>query len=99
AQCHDHKFDPLPQKDYYRLMAAFTPAYNPKNWKPVYPWKPEVKDRGLPDVSPAEVAEIERHNRDVDRQVAEVHKQLADLRRPHETWLKKAKLQQLPKPL
>ncbi|MEI8090459.1 MAG: PSD1 and planctomycete cytochrome C domain-containing protein [Opitutaceae bacterium] len=23
AQCHDHKFDPLPQKDYYRLFAFF----------------------------------------------------------------------------
>jgi uncharacterized membrane protein len=23
AQCHDHKFDPLPQKDYYRFMAFF----------------------------------------------------------------------------
>ena len=26
AQCHDHKFEPLPQADYYRLMAFFTPA-------------------------------------------------------------------------
>jgi cytochrome c553 len=23
ARCHDHKFDPIPQKDYYRLAAAF----------------------------------------------------------------------------
>ncbi len=23
ARCHDHKFDPIPQKDYYRMMAAF----------------------------------------------------------------------------
>jgi hypothetical protein len=23
AQCHDHKFDPLPQRDYYRLYAFF----------------------------------------------------------------------------
>lgn len=23
ARCHDHKFDPIPQKDYYRLLAAF----------------------------------------------------------------------------
>jgi hypothetical protein len=24
ARCHDHKFDPIPQKDYYRLLATFT---------------------------------------------------------------------------
>src|SRR5262249_32301426 len=23
ARCHDHKFDPLPTKDYYRLQAVF----------------------------------------------------------------------------
>jgi hypothetical protein len=25
ARCHDHKFDPILQKDYYRLLAFFTP--------------------------------------------------------------------------
>src|ERR671929_236694 len=24
ARCHDHKFDPIPQDDYYRLLATFT---------------------------------------------------------------------------
>jgi mono/diheme cytochrome c family protein len=24
ARCHDHKFDPLPQNDYYRLLSTFT---------------------------------------------------------------------------
>jgi hypothetical protein len=24
ARCHDHKYDPIPSKDYYRLTAAFT---------------------------------------------------------------------------
>ncbi len=24
ARCHDHKFDPIPQKDYYRLLSTFT---------------------------------------------------------------------------
>ncbi|HSU69315.1 MAG TPA: PSD1 and planctomycete cytochrome C domain-containing protein, partial [Tepidisphaeraceae bacterium] len=26
ARCHDHKFDPIPTEDYYRLTAAFTTA-------------------------------------------------------------------------
>ena len=25
ARCHDHKFDPIPQTDYYRLQAFFAP--------------------------------------------------------------------------
>jgi len=25
ARCHDHKYDPIPQKDYYRLQAVFSP--------------------------------------------------------------------------
>jgi hypothetical protein len=25
ARCHDHKFDPLPQRDYYRMQAIFAP--------------------------------------------------------------------------
>ncbi len=24
AQCHNHKFDPFPQKDYYRMIAFFS---------------------------------------------------------------------------
>ncbi len=26
CQCHDHKFDPLPTRDYYRLQACFAPV-------------------------------------------------------------------------
>jgi hypothetical protein len=26
ARCHDHKYDPIPQRDYYRMQAIFTPA-------------------------------------------------------------------------
>ena len=33
AQCHDHRFDPISQVDYYRLRAIFDPALNWKQWK------------------------------------------------------------------
>ena len=99
CRCHNHKFDPIPQKDYYQLMALFTPAYNPKNWKPVFPWKPEIKDRGLPDVSPAEVMEIDRHNAEVDRQIEALKKQQAELRRPYESRLFEVKLKSVPEPI
>jgi hypothetical protein len=33
AQCHDHRYDPIPQTDYYRLRAVFEPAYDWKKWR------------------------------------------------------------------
>ncbi len=33
AQCHDHKYDPIPHTDYFRLRAIFAPAWNPAAWK------------------------------------------------------------------
>jgi hypothetical protein len=33
AQCHDHRYDPIPQADYYRLRAIFEPAYDWKHWR------------------------------------------------------------------
>jgi hypothetical protein len=34
AQCHDHRYDPIPQADYYRLRAILEPAYDRANWRP-----------------------------------------------------------------
>jgi hypothetical protein len=33
AQCHDHRYDPIPQADYFRLRAIFEPALNPAQWR------------------------------------------------------------------
>ena len=33
AQCHDHRYDPIPQSDYFRLRAVFEPALNPAHWR------------------------------------------------------------------
>ena len=32
AKCHDHKFEPLTQKDYYQLQAVLFPAFNVEHW-------------------------------------------------------------------
>src|SRR5262249_11936295 len=96
ARCHSHKFDPIPQEDYYRLMAIFAPAYNPQAWLPVIPTETQSTDRGLPVVSPAERAEIERHNHDVDRRLEELRGRLKELRRPHSDRLFESKLAALP---
>jgi hypothetical protein len=31
ARCHDHKFDPIPQRDYYRFASAFWPGADGKH--------------------------------------------------------------------
>ncbi|HND54095.1 MAG TPA: DUF1549 domain-containing protein, partial [Pirellulaceae bacterium] len=89
CRCHNHKYDPLPQRDYYRLMACFEPAYNPHSWK-------SPKDRHLPDVSPAQIAAIDRHNAEVDRQIYEVSKRDADTRVAARKRLHDARLAALP---
>jgi hypothetical protein len=33
AECHNHRYDPIPQADYYRMRAIFEPALNWKDWR------------------------------------------------------------------
>ncbi|MBC7818459.1 MAG: DUF1553 domain-containing protein [Planctomycetaceae bacterium] len=33
SQCHDHRYEPITQADYYRFRAIFEPAYDWKNWR------------------------------------------------------------------
>src|ERR1019366_2218034 len=91
-RCHDHKFDPIPQRDYYRLAAVFATAYNPDDW--ITP-----KKRLLPDISKAQQEEIARRNAEIDRSLNELKKQLKDLRNPAEQRLLDAKLSGIPQSL
>jgi mono/diheme cytochrome c family protein len=34
ARCHSHKYDPIPQRDYYRLVDVFKGAYDEHDWMP-----------------------------------------------------------------
>ncbi len=33
ARCHDHKFEPVTQREYYQLQAILWPAYCPDDWR------------------------------------------------------------------
>jgi mono/diheme cytochrome c family protein len=74
ARCHSHKFDPIPQRDYYRLVDVFKGAYDEHDWL-----KPDVRPgigpvsqdvlggRHLPHVTTAERRAWEAHNRAIQR--------------------------------
>jgi len=46
CRCHDHKFDPLPQADYYRLAATFTTTIRSNVDLPVDPGRHEAELAG-----------------------------------------------------
>jgi len=89
CRCHNHKYDPLPQRDYYRLMACFEPAFNPHAWK-------MPKDRYLADVSPKERAAIDQRNAEIDTEVAELSKGEAMTREQVRARLYEMRLATLP---
>ena len=67
AKCHDHKYEAIPQDDYYRLTAIFAPAFNVRHWI-------VSNAKGRADVADTVQAEIDAHNGPLDQQVAELKK-------------------------
>ncbi len=62
AQCHDHRHDPIPQSDYYRMRAIFEPALDTEKWR-----VPSARLVSLmPDDERAKAAAIEKEAKAVD---------------------------------
>ena len=59
AKCHDHKFDPLPTRDYYRMQAVFAST---EFARPAAAWLPSESTAGF-DVGAARVKEKLEYNR------------------------------------
>jgi hypothetical protein len=63
ARCHDHKFEPFTQREYYNLQAVIYPAFNVAEWiKP--------KDRTVQAASPSEMAAWKAATERIDKQIA-----------------------------
>ena len=73
ARCHDHKFEPITQKEYYQFQAILFPAFNPQDW--VNP-----KDRIAYAYLPGEKETWEENER-------RIKADLAQLRRDYTEWL------------
>jgi Protein of unknown function (DUF1553)/Protein of unknown function (DUF1549) len=75
ARCHDHKFEPVTQEEYYALQAILFPAYNPERWS-----KPN--DRVVPIGAKTELAALQRRTDLIDRQVKAARDGLAAFAEP-----------------
>jgi hypothetical protein len=96
ARCHDHKYDPIPQQDYYRMAANFAPVFMADKKEP----NPQVAGEDLlPDVSEGEQREIARYNAEIDRPLEDLTRQLHAIREPHQKRLFEVKLAQVPAPV
>jgi hypothetical protein len=80
ARCHDHKFDPISQRDYYRMQASLFGYV-------------EVDH---PLTPPAEAAAYEKKTAEVDARANEVKARLRELDQPYKDRLLPAKYKRFP---
>ena len=73
ARCHSHKFDPIPQVDYYRMQAVFMGAFRPDDWVP-------QMNRRLPIASKKEKETAAKKNAAVDANLKKLKSELAALK-------------------
>lgn len=59
AQCHDHRYDPISQIDYYRMRAIFEPSLNWKRWQGRLKTLYTDADRTASAAIEAEVAKVD----------------------------------------
>ncbi|MDX1948420.1 MAG: DUF1549 domain-containing protein, partial [Pirellulaceae bacterium] len=81
ARCHDHKFDPILQKDYFRLQAFLAPIL----------WRDRV-----PVASAEEMADYHRRLADWETKTAEIRRQLDEIERPVQRNSSQASLNKFP---
>jgi len=91
ARCHDHKFEPLTQEEYYSLQAILFPVYNPEKWS-----KPN--DRVVSIGARAELAAAQRKTQLIDRQVKAARDGLAAFVEPLREQLLDERLKELDAP-
>lgn len=88
ARCHDHKLEPLSQKDYYAFQGLFLPALDPQRWQP-------SGTRGIRAAPDREWADIQAHNRQVDEKIKPLAARLAQMKKDKKAAAPKEKVDAL----
>ena len=89
ARCHDHKYDPIPQRDYYRFSAILQTSYDPYDWLP-------PKKRQLDIALESEKREVAEHNAPLEKKIEQLEAALAREEKPYRERLLQERLQDLP---
>ncbi len=89
AKCHTHKFDPIPQADYYRMQAVFMSGYRPSQWVP------QVQRR-LNEATAAQEKDAAVHNAEIAKRVEALRKSMAEVRQQFAAKLFEDRLAKLP---
>jgi hypothetical protein len=85
AECHDHRYDPIPQTDYYRLRAIFEPALDWKSWK-----TPQSRQISLAD--DAQRAEVAALFKESNAAIAKFNEKM----KVYQAWVFEREVEQLP---
>ncbi len=89
ARCHNHKYDPIPQRDYYRISAILQGAYDPYEWK-------TPNKREFPLALESEVQESTKHNEPIEAELKKVQEELKKVGEPFQQLLIEERLAALP---
>ena len=79
ARCHDHKYDPMPQRDYYRLSAILQTAYDPYDWMTPAannPYELKFPTRHLDIALDSEREEVARFNAPIEAEIKQAETSL-----------------------
>ena len=99
ARCHNHKYDPIPQRDYYRFTAILQTAYDPFDWMiPASnnPHKLKYPTRHLDLALESERQEVAAHNLPLEQELRRLEASLEAAAKPYRTKLLSERLSGLP---
>ena len=104
ARCHDHKYDPLPQRDFYRFSAILRSAYDPYDW--LIPQEPLLAPAGGPFPkrllrygSEEELREVKRNNGPVEQEIKRLKRSLEEKAAPFRERLLREMREKIPEAL